>query len=140
LHTDLNSRALRSKCQHHHSLKTSFPAMANIDRSPTSYVLEEVAPVLGLAFLPSIIHVFEDVAPLFGFNSFPSQTHVLDDEAFALGLISLPLITQVLAEVAPLFGFSSRPSQTQLLGKSMFKLMASLSLVKIRHSEDVKIA
>ncbi|MHB9118961.1 MAG: hypothetical protein ACYC2R_11900 [Burkholderiales bacterium] len=103
-----------------------------------SYVFDELAPFLGFIFLPSTTQVLLEEAPFFGLSSLPFQVHVFEDEALFLGFISLPSHIQVLAEVAPFFGFSSRPSQTQLLGKSMFKLMASLSLVKktisrIRH-------
>ena len=90
-----------------------------------SYVLEELAPFLGLIFLPSTTQVLLDDAPLLGLSSFPSHSHVFEEVAPDLGLISLPSHIQVLDDEAPLFGFSSRPSQTHPLGTSMFILMSA---------------
>lgn len=104
-----------------------------------SNVLDALAPFLGLIFLPSTTQVLLELAPFLGLSSLPSQSHVFEEEALFFGLISLPSHIQVLDDEAPLFGFSSRPSQTQLFGKSISKLMVSLSLVKNCHLWNHKV-
>lgn len=119
------------------SRSASLPAIANIERVPTTNVFEELAPILGFALPPSTIQLLEDVAPILGLSSVPVQIQVFELVAPIFGRISLPSNVQVLELDAPVFGFNSRPSHTQSLGKSI-KFDIDSALVILR--ENVRLS